>query len=270
MAKSLRSHFWGELTRAEIAAARDAGAIPVLPIGSIEQHSDHLPVDTDSSSALGVTIRAAEQCNEAQVLVLPVQSFGFSAHHRTWPGTISLSAATLMALIQDVAESLHNTGFRRMLVVNGHGGNEGPLLSACNTEICRGVGLGVVHYFNPGREEWLPKLPGAHRGVGHACAFETSLQMALRPNDRERVRSRIAGLEPRLEPPFSGGGDLATLRDRGLRWAWLFGPGDVGYYGDPAAALDGDPEVILQLTVDALARFFDEYSSAKLRVGPAG
>jgi creatinine amidohydrolase len=129
--------------------------------------------------------------------------------------------------------------------------------------------LGLVHYFNPGRKDWLSQLAGAHRNLGHACTFETSIQMALRPGERERMQSRVQGLKPRLEPPFSAAGDLANLRESGLIWAWLFGPGDIGYYGDPAAALKGDPELILQLTVDALARFFDEYAAAKLRVGPS-
>jgi creatinine amidohydrolase len=262
-----RSLLWGELTRAEILKARDDGAIPVLPIGAVEQHSDHLPVDTDASSAFGVALRAAERTSRAKMLVLPLQNYGFSPHHKTWPGTITLSSSTLTSLIHDLAESLHMTGFRRMLVTNGHGGNEGPLLSACNAAICDGIGIGYVNYFNPGRAQWLPSLPGSHRDVGHGCAFETSIQMALHPHDRERITACVQGLEPRLDPPFSRSGSLEDLRRQGLNWAWLFPPGDFGYYGDPAAAVRGNPDLILDLTVTALANFFDDFADANLVVG---
>lgn len=264
-----RTHLWGHLTRTEIAEARDAGALPVLPLGAIEQHSGHLPVDTDASSAFGVSLRAAERCAKAHILVLPVQSFGFSMHHKTWAGTLTLSANTLIALIEDIGESLDRTGFKRMLVVNGHGGNEGALLSACNSLICRGIGMGYVNYFNPGRPAWLQHLRGQHRDLGHACAYETSIQMALKADQRSLIAERSAHLEPRLAPTFSAGGDdLAELRQGGLVWSWLYNPGDVGYYGDPAAARDGNPDDVLDATVGALAGFFDEFSDAPLMVGP--
>jgi creatinine amidohydrolase len=191
-------------------------------------------------------------------------------HHKTWPGTLTLSAKTLIALIEDIADSLDRTGFKRMLVVNGHGGNEGALLSACNSLICRGIGMGYVNYFNPGRLAWLNLLPGQHRDLGHACAYETSMQMALKPDQRSIIAERSAHLEPRLAPSFSGGGDLAELRHTGLIWSWLYNPGDRGYYGDPAAAREGNPDDVLNATVGALATFFDNFSDAPLIVGPRG
>ena len=90
------THDWGALTRAEIAAARDAGALPVLTAGSVEQHSDHLPVDTDTLLAYRVALAAAERCPAPHVLVLPPPSFGFSPHHRAWAGTITLSLDTFV------------------------------------------------------------------------------------------------------------------------------------------------------------------------------
>ena len=165
------THDWGALTRAEIAAARDAGALPVLTVGSVEQHADHLPVDTDTLSAYRVALLAAERCASPHVLVLPPPSFGFSPHHRAWAGTITLSLETFIGMVTDVAESLHRTGFRRLLIVNGHGGNQGPLVSACTALASRGLEVGYVNYFAPGEKQWMEVLPGAMRGVGHACAY---------------------------------------------------------------------------------------------------
>ncbi len=99
-----RTHEWGALTRAEIAQARDAGALVVLPTGAIEQHADHLPVDTDSLSAWRVAKMAAERCASPHALLLPTPAFGFSPHHGAWAGTVSLSLSTFTGVIADIAD----------------------------------------------------------------------------------------------------------------------------------------------------------------------
>jgi len=261
-------HDWGALTRAEIAAARDAGALPVLTVGSVEQHSDHLPVDTDTLSAYQMAMRAAARCPAPHVLVLPPPSFGFSPHHRAWAGTITLSLDTFVGMITDVAESLHRTGFKRLLIVNGHGGNQGPLNSACTALASRGLEVGYVNYFAPGQKQWLEVLPGALRGVGHACAFETALQLALRPAAlATRIAARIRALPPRLSPSYVAGNAPDVMRPAGAYWAAIFAPGDVGYVGDPAAATRESGEAMIESTVAALAQFFADFASAQLRVG---
>jgi creatinine amidohydrolase len=264
-----RTHDWGALTRAEIAAARDAGALPVLTVGSVEQHADHLPVDTDSVSAHRVALLAAERCADPHVLVLPSPSFGFSPHHRAWAGTITLSLETFIGMVTDVAESLHRTGFQRLLVVNGHGGNQGPLAAACTGLAARGLAVGYVNYFAPGEKQWLDSLPGAQRGVGHACAFETALQLALRPDEAARIAARIRDLPPRLTPCYVAGNAPDVLRPAGAYWGAIFVAGDVGYVGDPAAATVESGAAILDATVTSLAKFFADFAGAQLRVGAA-
>ena len=262
-----RTHDWGALTRAEIAAARDAGALPVLTVGSVEQHSDHLPVDTDTLSAYRITLAAAERCATPHVLVLPAPSFGFSPHHRAWAGTITLSLETFIGMVTDVAESLHRTGFKRLLIVNGHGGNQGPLASACTALASRGLEVGYVNYMAPGQKQWLEVLPGAMRGVGHACCYETALQLALRPDAADRIAGRAANLPPRLQPPYYAGNAEDPLRPAGAFWAAIFAAGDVGYVGDPAAATVAAGTALIEATVAALAQFFADFAGAQLRVG---
>jgi creatinine amidohydrolase len=245
------------------------GALPVLPLGAIEQHGDHLPVDTDAFNAQEVTRLACGRLSKAQVVILPVQSFGFSMHHKTWPGTISLSAVTLTSLLVDIGQSLHRCGFRRALFVNGHGGNIGPLLSACNTMLCEGIGVGFVNYFDPGRTLWRTQLAGSKQDLGHACEYETSMQMALRPDTAEQVAARAAALPPRGDPPFAAPGPEAReLIEAGMNWAWLFNPGDPGYFGDPAAAKPAQGEALLETTVGALADFIERFAKADMKVGP--
>lgn len=262
-----RTNEWGTLTRAEIAAARDAGALPVLTVGAVEQHADHLPVDTDSLSAFQIALRAAARCASPHVLVLPPPSFGFSPHHRAWPGTITLSLETFVGLVIDVVESLHRTGFKRILIVNGHGGNQGPLTSACTALAARGVEVGFVNYMAPGLKKWLEVLPGAARGVFHACAYETSLQLALRPAEVERISAKVAALPPRLDPSYAAGNAPDPIKAAGAYFAPIFAAGDVGYVGDPAASTVAAGEALIEATVAALAGFFSDFASVQLRAG---
>lgn len=265
------NRIWGELTRQEIESLRDRGALPVLPLGAIEQHAEHLPVDTDAMNAWEVARRACESLGETLTILLPVQSFGFSPHHKTWPGTVTLSASTLTSMLVDIGESLHRTGFKRALIVNGHGGNTGPLLSACNTLICAGIGVGFVNYFDPGRSVWQGLMQGKLGHLGHACEYETSMQMALRPQLAKQIGDRVKDLSARLEPPFASvGSDAANLLVRGATWAWLFNPEDPGYYGDPASASIETGQALLDTTVSELAKTITAFARAELRVGPEG
>jgi creatinine amidohydrolase len=262
-----RTHEWGTLTRAEIAAARDAGALPVLTVGAVEQHADHLPVDTDCLSAYQIALRAAARCASPHVLILPSPSFGFSPHHRAWAGTITLSLETFNGLVTDVVESLHRTGFKRMLIVNGHGGNQGPLTSTCTALASRGIEVGYVNYMAPGQKQWLEVLPGATRGVAHACAYETSLQMALRPAEAERIAAKVASLPPRTGPSYAAGNAPDPIRAGGGYFAPIFATGDVGYVGDPAASTVAAGEALIEATVAALATFFADFAQTQLRAG---
>lgn len=261
-----RTHDWGALTRAEIADARDGGALAVLTVGSCEQHGDHLPVDTDTVSAHRVALAAAARCSDVHALVLPPPSFGFSPHHQEWPGTITLSLSTFLALVTDVAESVDRAGFDRLLIVNGHGGNAGPLAAICTELASNGLRVAAVSYFAPGQADWAPLVPGAKPGVGHACAYETAMQLALRPDDRQRIAGRIAGLPPRLAPAYAEDGSN-PLKDTGATYAALFPAEDPGYYGDPAAATLEAGEALLEATVNGLARFYATFAAARLRVG---
>jgi creatinine amidohydrolase len=260
-----RTHDWGALTRAEIAQARDGGALAVLTVGSCEQHGDHLPVDTDTVSAYRVTMAAAERAKGVHALVLPPPSFGFSPHHQAWPGTVTLRLSTFLALITDVAESVQRAGFDRLLIVNGHGGNNGPLSAICTELVSRGLRVAAVSYFAPGQASWSTLVPGQKPGVGHACAYETAMQLALRPDARQQIESRIHGLPPRLVPAYAAEGN--PLKDTGASYAALFPAGDPGYYGDPAAATLEAGEALLEATVAGLATFLETFASAKLKVG---
>jgi creatinine amidohydrolase len=261
---------FADLTRAELAVAARDGALIVLPLGATEQHADHLPVGTDATLAEALSLQAAASCTGTRVLVLPTLAFGLSPHHRAWAGTVTLSAATLVAVLTDIARSLAETGFARLLIVNGHGGNVAPMGVAV-TELCAaGFACGAVNHFAPGEPAWRPLLRGRFDGVGHACEFETALQLTLAGAEAAaRIAARLPGLPPRLAQPYLAD-DAAEdpIRRAGALFAPVFPEGDVGYYGDPAAATRETGDAIRAALVGALAAFFTAFAKAPLRVLP--
>src|SRR6187402_563877 len=112
-----------ELTSPEVAALDRDRTVLILPLGSVEQHGRHMPLGTDTMLAHAVSLAAAGQL--ADVAVLPPPWYGFSAHHMRFAGTVTLRAETMHALVEDIAASVVAHGFRRLVLLNGHGGNNG-------------------------------------------------------------------------------------------------------------------------------------------------
>jgi len=119
---------WSALTAAEVGDAARAGAVAVLPVGATEQHGPHLPTGTDAWIAERSALAAAERTGD---VVLPALEYGCSlGHTATWPGTLSLSPATLTAVVEDAGRWAHASGFRKLVLVNAHATNQPPCGSA--------------------------------------------------------------------------------------------------------------------------------------------
>lgn len=269
-ATDLSGHIWSDMTRAGVAAARDAGALVLIPTGAIEQHANHLPVDTDTRLATAICALAAAR-SARPVLVAPAASVGFSPHHLSLTGTLSLRLHTYLTMLSETARSIHAAGFRRALFVNGHGGNAAPLAALCGELVTDGIPVGVVDYFAPGIAAWAPLLQGQFGGVGHACEYETALVLALSDAAaRDRIRARIAGLPPRLMQPWlAPGAATDPISANGACWPAIFHADDCGYYGDPAAATADTGARMLEATVAGLAAFIEVFAVTPLRVGIA-
>jgi len=247
-------HDWGALTRAEIAAARDAGALPVLTVGSVEQHADHLPVDTDTLSAHRVRAAGGRALRQPACAGVAAAVVRLLATPSRWAGTITLSLETFVGMVTDVAESLHRTGFKRLLIVNGHGGNQGPLTSACTALASRGLEVGFVNYFSPGQKQWMEVLPGALRGVGHACAYETALQLS-RARRRWRRRSLAdRSLPPRLTLVMPPANAPDVLKPAGAYWRRSSSP--AMWLRRRSSSGDEGGDALVEQSVAALAQFY--------------
>src|SRR5262247_700423 len=108
----------------EAAAERAPQAVAVVPVGACEQHGPHLPLGTDLLVVEHIALAAAGiLAGDPDVLVAPAIPYGYSAYHLPLGPTVSLRMSTLQAVLTDVCESLVQSGFRRIFLLNGHGGN---------------------------------------------------------------------------------------------------------------------------------------------------
>lgn len=168
------------LTFEQVEAAVKDDYIAIFPTGSTEQHGRHLPLNTDWFLALSVAKEAASRFGRA--LVTPPLPFGYAQYYLHFPGSISLRTETLIRVVQDVVSSLFKTGFNKVLVLNGHGGNRSSLSTAVASvrdEAGPGKVAAVTSYFDLARDEITKYRQSATGGMSHSGELETSLQMYL-------------------------------------------------------------------------------------------
>jgi creatinine amidohydrolase len=180
---STRPLLLNELTREE-ARAIAPEAVVLFPVGATEQHGPHLPVGTDSFAVEAIARRAAVLADDrARVVVTPTLPFGSSHHHLPFGGTMSLRTETYYRLILDLTDSLIVGGFRRIFILNGHGGNHELIqLVARDLALKHPVEIGAGSYWHVARRALEATDAGRlDRVPGHAGAFETSLVLHLRP-----------------------------------------------------------------------------------------
>ncbi len=191
-----------ELTREE-ARAVAPDALLVFPTGATEQHGPHLPVWTDTWAVEHVAREAAASvADEIPILVAPTMPFGSSHHHLPFGGTMSLSTETYYRAIVDLCESLIAGGFRRLFLVNGHGGNDELVqLVARDLALKHPAHLAAASYWTVAWDALVAAEAHVQGGLpGHAGAFETSLVMALQPGlvrEPRPHRADATGADPR-------------------------------------------------------------------------
>jgi creatinine amidohydrolase len=183
---------WEELTWAEAGAEAARLDAVIIPVGAIEQHGPHLPlaVDTKICEAVARAVSAV-----TGVAVIPPLAYGVSASHGDFAGTIALRPETMIAVVEDVIDSLHASGVRQFILLNGHIWNNGALdVSAEKLRVrhrdSRVRALGYVTMY-PG-----PEVDGHvqyGRGLMHANYFETSVMLHLHPElvRMERATSHV-------------------------------------------------------------------------------
>jgi creatinine amidohydrolase len=186
----MQNRFWADYSSREIAAMDKTRLIAVLPVGAIEQHGPHLPVSVDQAILDGI-IRATLPLLPADLpaLFLPTLPIGKSDEHSAYPGTLTLTASTLMAMWTDIGDSLARAGVQKLVLLNSHGGQMAPM-DIVVREMRRRHGMMAVaaSWFAMGLPEGQFDAQEDRFGI-HAGDMETSVMLALHP---EKVRMDLA------------------------------------------------------------------------------
>ncbi len=174
---------YAERTSPEIARQAPK-LIAVLPLAAIEQHGRHLPVVTDTAIADELA-RRVERALPDKIALLPTLWCGSSHHHKAFPGTLSLSSSTYVHVLVDLIESLIEGGFKRIFLLNCHGGNQTPFAEALYRINLKYHGasepwIAAASYWNLASHELAAQTFMSTPNLSHACEYETSLMMALR------------------------------------------------------------------------------------------
>ena len=239
-----------DLTWPEVRERARLGAVVLLPLGAFEQHGPGMTLATDTQLVAELCRRAAARLSPG-VLVAPPLPWGLSDAHLGFPGTISLHPETFYALIRDVIASLLGHGLRRVLLVNGHGGNQAASELAC-VRLRRELAVelvGAVTYVT------LTSLDATE--LSHAGALETSVALALAP---EVVK--VERLVPAV--PRDVGPDLAPVMiPRAVHEV-----SGTGHLGDPRQASVERGQTVVEGVLDRLCALITTFSTDAAAFAP--
>jgi creatinine amidohydrolase len=225
--------FFPYLTWTDVAQMPDrANVVMLQPIGAIEQHGPHLPLIVDAAIATAVLGKALGQLgSQIPAYALPPLYYGKSNEHWHFPGTLTLSASTLIALLTEVAESLYRAGFRKFVLVNAHGGQPQVLEIVARDLHQKYPDFQVFPLFIwnvPNEATSLLTPKEAELGI-HAGDAETSLLLSILP---DTVKMDAAVQEYPRDLPSS----LLSMEGK-LPFAWVTKDlSDSGVLGDPTTA----------------------------------
>lgn len=260
-------YLFGDMTWPEIKQIIKEDRVAVVPVAMIEEHGHHLPVDTDLVLANEVCVRTGARIPE-QMVVIPPINHGYAPHQMDFPGVISISSETFIRYVVDVCSSLAHQGFKRILLLNGHGSNVSLLQVAARQTIlaypdvmCASISHWdlepLIECANEVRES---ENPG---GMNHACELETSMYLAIKEN--------LVQMDKAVR-------DLDKYESSKYFWLDLVGKGagrpvvmmpywsaisETGTLGDPTKATRAKGERLLDAAVEGLVEFISLYRQRK-------
>ncbi len=223
---------FADLHGPEVAERLTGSSIIVQPMGAIEQHGPHLPINTDSVVATAMAEAVTAEANAAglDVWLLPTLDYTKSNEHAWSPGTIWLSASTLLAVVDDIGRCVATTPAERLVFLNGHGGNSALLNVACrDIRLAHGLKTFLAHPHVPADQGGTSAADELGMGI-HGGTDETSVMLHLRPDlvDMSTVERRV--------PEKLAANQWVRFGGR-VSFGWLsndFHPD--GYIGDPTVA----------------------------------
>ena len=264
MTKSVAEKYvYSDLTWPEVNEAVKMKKVILLPVGSTEQHGPHLPLDVDNLLATSICLEAGRRAPQ-KILVAPSIPYGYNINAMDYPGTLHVAYDHFVEYCADVCKSFAYHGFKRVVIVNGHGGNT-ALLEVVGRKTVMETDALVASFMwwnmlrvNPDFVDSFREsvFPG---GSGHACEIETSAYLCLASDkvQMDRAKDYIAWYNQKG----------AT----GFQWADAFGSGPVslvewtstfveeGVFGQPTLATAEKGQRIIEEAVSRLVQFVEEF-----------
>lgn len=262
---ALPSRFWADLGTRDFAALDPAAAVAVLPVAATEQHGPHLPLSVDQTLLEGIVAACLPHLmRELPVLFLPTQQVGYSPEHSRYPGTLTLSSATLAAVWIELGQCVARTGVRKLLLLNSHGGQV-SVMDIVARDLRTRCDL-IVYSCSWWNLPLGPEVnglfsPQEHRFGVHGGEIETSMMLALRPQSVVMARARdfhSTSQDRAASYPILGNGSSAKLG-----WQMQdYNPS--GAAGNAAAATAERGEAMVQAAGQQLALLLAELSRLPL------
>lgn len=260
---------WADVSTRDFAAAQASGlaarTVAVLPVAAVEQHGPHLPLSVDATLLQGVVAAALPQLPaDLPVLFLPPQAIGLSTEHLSYPGTLTLSPATLIALWSELGACVARAGVKKLLLLNGHGGNVAAMdIVARELRQRHGLLTYSASWFSLPLPDAVQGLFSAqeHRFGIHGGEIETSMMLHLAPATvhMEEARDWRSTSQDRA----AAHAILGNGRSAKMGWA-IEDYHPAGAVGNAAAATAAKGQAVVQAAGQALAQLLSELHALPL------
>jgi len=258
-----------KLTWPEINDAVSLGKVCIIPCGAVEQHGPHLPLDVDLVCPSGIARGAGQRLPE-QILVLPTIQYGYTGHVMDFPGTINTHYETLIRQVLDVTQSLAYHGFKKIILLNGHGSNMPNLdLAARRTNLETDAECVLTAWWNllTVDKDFLPNwresvFPG---GCAHAGELETSLYLYLSEEDVRQDKIRSGTIKMNTEDNPFNWVDLFAAGPATLI-SWTSSYSETGVLGDAELGTRDKGERAYGEAVKQLCRFVEYFRQRPIDV----
>jgi len=252
--------FLEESTWEELSKLETDEYTAILPTGSYEQHGYHLPINTDSFLVSEIALSAAKRAinlqQDLKILMVPSLNFGISPHHMDFPGSLTLTGDTFIKIIEEICYCLSHHGFRRILLLNGHGGNTDFLkVAARNVRDRIDILIAVTPYWFCAKKEISEIRDSDDGGICHAGEMETSCMLYLK---NELVRK--GKIKKEMPRPISKFIEIDLLKEGISINHNVIDFSESGTIGDPSLASLAKGKKFLDVIIKAVANFIIDFS----------